>query len=69
MGHGSTLRVPAAKGLMLKEGRAIDARLAAAPPSIKNGTGTRDPEMHQATSGNGATNFGGVHAPLCRPRG
>jgi len=35
----------AAKGLLLKEGTAIDATLIAAPSSTKNSTGTRDPEM------------------------
>ena len=42
----------AAKGLMLKEGTAVDASLIAAPSSTKNSTGTRDPEMHQTTKGN-----------------
>ena len=42
----------AAKGLMLKEGTAVDATLIAAPSSTKNGTGTRDPEMHQTKKGN-----------------
>ncbi|MBW4049368.1 MAG: IS5 family transposase [Proteobacteria bacterium] len=41
-----------AKGLIRKEGTAIDATLIAAPSSTKNGTGTRDPEMHQAKKGN-----------------
>src|SRR5512135_1511759 len=40
-----------AHGLMLKEGSAIDATLLAAPSSIKNKTGTRDPEMHQTKKG------------------
>jgi IS5 family transposase len=43
-----------AKGLLLKQGTVVDATLIAAPSSTKNGTGTRDPEMHQtkrATSG------------------
>ncbi|MFP4897628.1 IS5/IS1182 family transposase, partial [Paraburkholderia sp. EG304] len=34
------------KGLMLKAGSAVDATLIAAPSSTKNGSGTRDPEMH-----------------------
>ncbi len=42
----------AAKGLMLKEGTAVDASLIAAPSSTKNGTGTRAPEMHQTKKGN-----------------
>jgi IS5 family transposase len=42
----------AAKGLLLKEGTAVDATLIAAPISTKNGTGTRDPEMHQTKKGN-----------------
>ena len=42
----------AAKGLLLKEGTAVDASLIAAPSSTKNGTGTRDPEMHQTKKGN-----------------
>ena len=33
----------AAKGLLLKEGTAVDASLIAAPSSTKNSTGTRDP--------------------------
>ncbi|MEN9832567.1 MAG: hypothetical protein RLZZ487_2172 [Pseudomonadota bacterium] len=40
------------KGLMLKEGTAVDATLIAAPSSTKNSTGTRDPEMHQTKKGN-----------------
>ena len=42
----------AAKGLMLKEGTAVDATPIAAPSSTKNNTGTRDPEMHQTRKGN-----------------
>lgn len=42
----------AAKGLMLKEGTAVDASLIPAPSSTKNSTGTRDPEMHQTRKGN-----------------
>ena len=42
----------AAKGLLLKEGTAVDASLIAAPSSTKNSTGTRDPEMHQTKKGN-----------------
>jgi transposase, IS5 family len=39
------------KGLMLKAGSAVDATLIAAPSSTKNGSGTRDPEMHQTQKG------------------
>ena len=42
----------AAKGLLLKEGTAIDATLIAAPSSTKNQGGERDPEMHQTKKGN-----------------
>ena len=42
----------AAKGLILKEGTAVDASLIVAPSSTKNSTGTRDPEMHQTKKGN-----------------
>lgn len=41
-----------AKGLLLKQGTVVDATLIAAPSSTKNGTGTRDPEMHQTKKGN-----------------
>ncbi|CAD6560722.1 IS5 family transposase ISPsp3 [Paraburkholderia sabiae] len=34
------------RGLTLKAGSAVDATLIAAPSSTKNGSGTRDPEMH-----------------------
>ncbi len=40
------------KGLMLKRGSAVDATLISAPSSTKNGSGTRDPEMHQTKKGN-----------------
>ncbi|MGF6546993.1 transposase [Paraburkholderia youngii] len=40
------------KGLMLKVGSAVDATLISAPTSTKNGSGTRDPEMHQTKKGN-----------------
>jgi IS5 family transposase len=40
------------KGLMLKEGTAVDATLIAAPSSTKNSTGKRDGEMHQTKKGN-----------------
>jgi IS5 family transposase len=40
------------KGLMLREGTVVDATLIAAPPSTKNRSKARDPEMHQAKKGN-----------------
>jgi len=40
------------KGLLLKNGTAIDATLIAAPTSTKNDSGTRDPQMHQTKKGN-----------------
>jgi IS5 family transposase len=40
------------KGLMLKTGSAVDATLISAPSSTKNGSGTRDPEMHQTKKEN-----------------
>lgn len=40
------------KGLMLKEGTAVDATLIAAPSSTKNSTGKRDAQMHQTKKGN-----------------
>lgn len=42
----------AEKGLLLREGTIVDATLIAAPPSTKNQTGKRDPEMHQSKKGN-----------------
>jgi len=41
-----------AKGLLMREGTIVDATLIAAPPSTKNKSGERDPEMHQAKKGN-----------------
>ncbi|MBP9148613.1 MAG: IS5 family transposase [Rhodoferax sp.] len=40
------------RGLMLKEGSAVDATLIAAPSSTKNKGKTRDPEMHSSQKGN-----------------
>ncbi|MEO7432518.1 MAG: IS5 family transposase [Dokdonella sp.] len=40
------------KGLLLKRGSMVDARIIAAPSSTKNAEGTRDPEMHQTKKGN-----------------
>jgi transposase, IS5 family len=42
----------AEKGLLLKEGTIVDATIIAAPPSTKNKTGERDPDMHQTKKGN-----------------
>lgn len=42
----------ATQGLLLKRGTVVDATLIAAPPSTKNRTGERDPEMHQTKKGN-----------------
>jgi IS5 family transposase len=42
----------AEKGLLLREGTIVDATLIAAPPSTKNQTGKRNPEMHQSKKGN-----------------
>jgi IS5 family transposase len=41
----------AEKGLFLRQGTIVDATLIAAPPSTKNASGTRDPEMHQSKKG------------------
>ena len=42
----------AQQGLMLKTGTVVDATIIAAPSSTKNGSGERDPEMHQTKKGN-----------------
>ena len=42
----------AAKGLLLKRDTVVDASLIAAPSPTKNGSGERDPEMHQTKKGN-----------------
>jgi transposase, IS5 family len=39
------------RGLMLREGTSVDATLIAAPPSTKNRTRKRDPEMSQTKKG------------------
>ncbi|EPL4466671.1 IS5 family transposase [Proteus mirabilis] len=39
-------------GLMLRQGIIIDATIIAAPCSVKNKSGRRDPEMHQTRKGN-----------------
>ena len=41
----------ASRGLLLREGAIVDATLIAAPPSVKNREGKRDPEMHQSKKG------------------
>ena len=40
------------QGMLLKTGTVVDATLIAAPSSTKNGSGERDPEMHQTKKGN-----------------
>ncbi|AIP31698.1 transposase DDE domain protein [Paraburkholderia xenovorans LB400] len=40
------------QGLMLKTRSAVDATSISAPSSAKNGSGTRDPEIHQTKKGN-----------------
>ena len=40
------------RGLLLKEGSAVDATLIAAPSSTKNKAKARDPEMHSSQKGN-----------------
>jgi IS5 family transposase len=42
----------AEKELFLRRGTIVDATIIAAPPSTKNQSGKRDPEMHQAKKGN-----------------
>ncbi|OFV47872.1 IS5 family transposase [Oligella sp. HMSC09E12] len=42
----------AAQGLYLKEGTVVDATIISAPPSIKNESKSRDPEMRHAKKGN-----------------
>lgn len=41
-----------AKGMLLKSGTAVDATLIAEQSSTKDGSGERDPEMHQTKKGN-----------------
>lgn len=45
------------KGLLMKEGTAVDATIIAAPSSTKNKSGKRDPEM-SSTQKNGQWHFG-----------
>ena len=40
------------RGLLLRQGTIVDATLIAAPPSTKNRTKSRDPEMRQTRKGN-----------------
>jgi IS5 family transposase len=44
--------VLSSKGLLLKAGTVVDATLIAAPSSIKNASGERDPEMSSTKKGN-----------------
>ena len=46
---GATL---GARGLLLRQGTIVDATIIAAPPSTKNRSKARDPEMHQTKKGN-----------------
>ena len=41
-----------AQGLLIRQGRAVDATLIAAPSLTKNKGGKRDPEMHSSKKGN-----------------
>lgn len=50
----------ASRGLLLREGAIVDATLIAAPPSVKNREGKRDPEMHQSKKGH-QWHFGMAH--------
>lgn len=43
----------ATQGLYLKEGTVVDATIISAPPSIKNESKSRDPDMRHAKKGNG----------------
>jgi transposase, IS5 family len=40
------------RGLLMRQGTIVDATIIAAPPSTKNKSKTRDPEMHQTKKGN-----------------
>lgn len=42
----------ARKGLLLKTGSIVDATIIAAPSSMTNASGKRDPELHQTKRGN-----------------
>ena len=41
-----------ARGLLMRQGTIVDATIIAAPPSTKNKSKSRDPEMHQTKKGN-----------------
>jgi transposase, IS5 family len=40
------------RGLLMRQGTIVDATIIAAPPSTKNTSKSRDPEMHQTKKGN-----------------
>lgn len=40
------------RGLLMRQGTIVDATIIAAPPSTKNKSQSRDPEMHQTKKGN-----------------
>jgi IS5 family transposase len=40
------------RGLLMRQGTIVDATIIAAPPSTKNQSKSRDPEMHQTKKGN-----------------
>jgi IS5 family transposase len=40
------------RGLLMRQGRILDATIIAAPPSTRNKQKSRDPEMHQTKKGN-----------------
>src|SRR5215208_678708 len=40
------------RGLLMRQGTIVDATIIAAPPSTKNNSKNRDPEMHQTKKGN-----------------
>jgi IS5 family transposase len=40
------------RGMLMRKGAIGDATIVAAPPSTKNKTKARDPEMHQTKKGN-----------------
>jgi IS5 family transposase len=40
------------RGLLMRQGTIVDATIIAAPPSTKNKSKARDPEMHQSKKGN-----------------
>jgi transposase, IS5 family len=40
------------RGLLMRQGTIVDATIIAAPPSTKNRSKSRDPEMHQTRKGN-----------------